>query len=182
MTDPDAYQRAKSIVDQVTPLPEAGRQTRVRELCGGDSTLLDLVEDLLRCQQQNEKAPLLGSPSDAVDETIPAIRTPVARDHRAADPMLGRRLANYELLSVIGSGGMGVVYRARQLSANRDVALKVIRMGVHASAEQVLRFRTEAESAANLDHPGIVPVYEVGSDSGNHFFSMRLVEGQSLAQ
>jgi serine/threonine protein kinase len=92
-----------------------------------------------------------------------------------------RPFGNYELLEEIGCGGMGVVYRARQRSPNRIVALKMILSGPVASRKEVERFQREAEAAANLQHANIVKIYEVGEHEGQHYFSMEYVQGQSLA-
>ena len=90
------------------------------------------------------------------------------------------RSAGYEVRRLLGRGGMGVVYEAHQVALNRAVALKLVRSGSFASESELLRFQNEAEAVAQLDHPHIVPIYEVGSHRGRHFFSMKLIAGSSL--
>jgi WD40 repeat protein/tRNA A-37 threonylcarbamoyl transferase component Bud32 len=93
-----------------------------------------------------------------------------------------RRVGEYELLEQIGCGGMGVIYKARQVRLQRLVAVKMIRPDRLVSPADVLRFRSEAEAAASLEHPNIAPIYEIGEYEGEHYFSMKLIEGGSLAQ
>jgi TolB-like protein/Tfp pilus assembly protein PilF len=93
---------------------------------------------------------------------------------------LPEQLGDYQLLEEIGHGGQGLVYRARQKSLNRMVAVKVIGLGRWATNAHIKRFRLEAEAAASLDHPCIVPIHEIGESDGSCYFSMQLIEGQRL--
>ncbi|HMO66286.1 MAG TPA: serine/threonine-protein kinase, partial [Verrucomicrobiota bacterium] len=99
----------------------------------------------------------------------------------AGQPAAVLRLGGYELLELLGRGGMGQVWRARQLGAQREVALKVIASGLLATDAERRRFQAEVEAAAPLDHPHIVPVYEVGEAEGRPYFTMKLLPGRTLA-
>ena len=110
------------------------------------------------------------------------INATVSTSYRVAafDATGPRLLGDYELLDEIRRGGQGIVYRARQKSLNRTVALKVLRIGEWATRAHLKRFQMEAQTAANLDNPNIVPIYEVGERNGSCYFSMKFIEGGPL--
>ncbi len=106
--------------------------------------------------------------------------TPTRPEPAPPGDMPAKRLGDYDILREIGRGGMGIVYEARQLSLNRQVALKVLPFAAMLDEKQIARFRNEAQAAAQLHHPNIVPVHAVGQERGVHFFAMQYVPGQSL--
>jgi eukaryotic-like serine/threonine-protein kinase len=179
----DREQLLDEVVTAYLQAVEAGQNPDPAEWLARYPDLADELKEFFAAQKSIDRAaaPLRGLVPPAAN----AAEAPtLAPGEAPADAGLGtvRYFGDYELLEEIARGGMGVVYRARQVSLNRIVALKMILAGAFASPLDVQRFRTEAEAAGNLDHPNIVPIYEVGEHEGQQYYSMKFIEGQSLAQ
>jgi serine/threonine-protein kinase len=163
---PATDDRLTDLLLQWDELRQQGRPPTADELCPDDPALREQLRDRIR---QRERIEAMLQPSTVADSgASPA--PPAVPD-----------VPGYEVLEVIGHGGMGVVYRARQRALNRVVALKTILSGSAASPSERARFVAEAEAAAGLQHPNIVQVYEVGEHAGRHFLAMEYVSGGSLA-
>jgi serine/threonine-protein kinase len=174
-------QRVQAILHDYLLARDEGRAPDHQEILRRHPELADELQALFADQDRlDQLAQSMRGPAAAGAPEPPTV---APEEATAPDGAVGtvRSFGDYELLEEIARGGMGVVYKARQVSLGRTVALKMILAGQLASAADVQRFRTEAEAAANLDHPHVVPIYEVGEHQGQHYFSMKYIDGGSLA-
>ncbi len=145
------------------------RPSFLRNACGGNELLRREVESLLAAEQEADEFLKWDAAKDLAELSF------------AESPSLpGKKLHHYELLSRLGSGGMGEVYRARDTRLRREAAIKVLPSALARDADRLRRFEQEAHAASALNHPNIVTIYDTGETESGHFLAMELVEGETL--
>src|SRR5262245_16267166 len=182
-----ADNRLSELVLRWQELRERGQPAPVEELCQDCPELVEPLRQHIQTLQGNTKSlEVTHSTHDPTlfhtDPQSNKPTTPASPDNQTMPPPLPRRIGPYEILGCLGEGGMGTVYKALQPGLNRLVALKVIRGGSAVRPQDLARFRTEAEAIAQLSHPNLVQVYEVGEHDGLPFLVMELVDGSNLEQ
>jgi Tol biopolymer transport system component/tRNA A-37 threonylcarbamoyl transferase component Bud32 len=162
---PERWRQVKAIFDAAVECTPASRAELIRQSCGNDQELRREVESLLASDRET------GSHLDSPLKLVAAGRSKA----------VGTRLGPYEILAVIGAGGMGEVYKARDARLDRAVAIKVLPESFASDADRLRRFEIEAKAAGALNHPNILVVHDIGWDRGSPYLVSELLEGESLA-
>jgi serine/threonine protein kinase len=161
------WTRIKAIFDGAVVLDPHARSAFLAEACGGDARLRQQVEALL-------------ASSDRAGAFLESGE--VALMERPADDLIGRTMGTYRIVSRVGEGGMGAVYKAHDAKLDRDVALKLLPREVASDADRVRRFGAEAHAASSLSHPNILVIHDFGELDGRPFIVSEFVEGETLQQ
>jgi predicted ATPase/serine/threonine protein kinase len=166
----ERWERTKEILEQAVRLTSPERQAYLGAACGTDSVLRREIESLI-VSYEDAGSSFLGADASQV--------LPLAPPRVLSS---GTKLGPYELIELLGAGGMGQVYRARDSRLGRIVAIKILPAALSADRERLDRFELEARSASALNHPNIVTIYELGEDRSCHYIAMELVEGKTLRE
>ena len=169
---PNRYQRVVEIFQAASERSAIARPAFLASACSGDDDLRREVEAMLAADAQS--GGFLNKPADDL-----AAAAVAARETRS---LIGHRVSHYEVISLLGAGGMGEVYRARDTKLNRDVALKILPDAFANDPERLVRFSREAQTLASLNHPNIAHIYGLEESNGVRALVMELVEGEDLSQ
>ena len=174
-------QKLLDLVDKALDVDPAKRLAWLREACRGDAQLYDEAHKLLSFDEQAND--LLQVGEAATDLRRASQLSQIAPSSAATGTLReGEKLGDYQIEKQIGAGGMGVVYRAKQVSLNRQVALKVLPANLRSMPNALARFQQEVEAAGRLHHPHIVSVYATGDDGTTSYYAMELIDGATLGQ
>ncbi len=166
----ERWERTKEILEQALRLAAEERQAYVQSICGSDAGLRSEVESLIASHQEAGSQFLYAPAPDVLRLALPCTLAP------------GKKLGPYEIIELLGAGGMGEVYRARDARLDRMVAIKILPAAFSADGDRLQRFAQEARSASALNHPNIITIYELGQDGPTPFIAMELVEGKTLRE
>ena len=166
----ERWERTKEILEQALLLAAEERQAYLESACGLDADLRSEVESLITSHEEAGSQFLCAAAPDVLRLAPPRTLAP------------GTKLGAYEIIGLLGAGGMGEVYRARDARLERMVAIKTLPGAFHADSDRLRRFAQEARSASALNHPNIVTIYELGQDGPTHYIAMELVEGKTLRE
>ncbi len=168
---PERWQQIEKIYHSALELEESQRATLLEETCAGDEALRREVESLLRLDSRGDR--FIEEPASEVAAKMIA---------QQPQSLIGQQLGSYQIVSLLGAGGMGVVYKARDARLNRAVAIKVLPADRVSDPERKRRFIQEARAASALNHPNIIAIYDIGTESGVDFIVMEYVVGKTLDQ
>ena len=166
----ERWERTKEILEQALRLAPEERQAYLDSACGADADLRSEVESLIASHEE--------AGSQFLDAAAPEVL-------QLAPPRTltsGTKLGQYEIVELLGAGGMGEVYRARDTRLDRSVAIKILPAAFSADRDRLRRFEEEARSASALNHPNIITIHELGHDGSTHYIAMELVEGKTLRE
>ncbi|MGC2229218.1 MAG: protein kinase [Candidatus Sulfotelmatobacter sp.] len=166
----ERWERTKEILEQALRLAAEERQAHLESACGSDADLRSEVESLIASHEEAGSQFLCAAAPDVLRLAPPRILAS------------GTKLGPYEIIELLGAGGMGEVYRARDARLDRMVAIKILPAAFSADSDRLHRFAQEARSASALNHPNIITIYELGQDGSTHYIAMELVEGKTLRE
>src|SRR6185503_3087674 len=168
---PERWQQIDKILEQALEQEPVRRNLFLESACAGDEELRKEVETLLAAHDQGGS--LLSSPAVAAATQKPA---------NPLQSLMGRSVSHYQILSRLGEGGMGIVYKARDQHLDRFVAIKVLPPELVADPDRKKRFVQEAKAASALNHPNIITIHDIASENGRDYIVMEFLEGKTLDQ